>query len=31
VVFDRAVGLDGVADGYRAVADREALKVMIQP
>ena len=29
-VFDRTVGLDQVADGYRAMADREALKVLIQ-
>src|SRR3982751_6263362 len=27
-VFDRVVGLDGVPDGYRAMNDREALKVM---
>jgi threonine dehydrogenase-like Zn-dependent dehydrogenase len=31
MVFDRTVGLDGVPDGYRAMADREALKVMIAP
>ena len=31
LVFDRTVGLDGVPDGYRAMADREALKVMIVP
>ncbi|MDQ1722944.1 MAG: hypothetical protein QOI26_2678 [Pseudonocardiales bacterium] len=30
-VFDRVVDLDGVPDGYRAMADREALKVLIQP
>src|SRR5215210_1278626 len=30
-VFDRAVGLDGVPDGYRAMADREAIKVMVRP
>ena len=30
-VFDRTVDLDGVPDGYRAMADREALKVMIKP
>ena len=30
-VFDRTVSLDQVADGYRAMADREALKVLIQP
>jgi threonine dehydrogenase-like Zn-dependent dehydrogenase len=31
LVFDRTVGLDGVPDGYRAMNDREALKVMIRP
>ena len=30
-VFDRTVGLDGIPDGYRAMNDREALKVLIQP
>ena len=30
-VFDRTVGLDGVPDGYRAMNEREALKVMIKP
>jgi len=30
-VFDRTVDLDGVPDGYRAMNDREALKVMIRP
>jgi hypothetical protein len=30
-VFDRTVDLDGVADGYRAMNDREALKVLIRP
>ena len=30
-VFDRSVGLDGVPDGYRAMNDREALKVLIRP
>ena len=30
-VFDRTVGLDGVPDGYRAMNEREALKVMIRP
>src|SRR5215217_6825894 len=30
-VFDRTVGLDGVPDGYRAMADRESIKVMIEP
>ncbi|MER5806146.1 zinc-dependent alcohol dehydrogenase family protein [Streptomyces mirabilis] len=30
-VFDRAIGMDEVPDGYRAMAEREALKVLIQP
>ncbi|MEU6548847.1 zinc-dependent alcohol dehydrogenase family protein [Streptomyces sp. NPDC046915] len=30
-VFDRTVGLDEVPDGYRAMADREALKVLVKP
>lgn len=30
-VFDRTVGLDGVPAGYRAMADRDALKVLIRP
>ncbi|GAA1382678.1 alcohol dehydrogenase catalytic domain-containing protein [Pseudonocardia kongjuensis] len=30
-VFDRTVGLDGVPDGYRAMNEREALKVLIAP
>lgn len=30
-VFDRTVDLDGVPHGYRAMADREALKVLITP
>jgi threonine dehydrogenase-like Zn-dependent dehydrogenase len=30
-VFDRTVGLEEVPDGYRAMADREALKVMVTP
>jgi threonine dehydrogenase-like Zn-dependent dehydrogenase len=30
-VFDRVIGLDEVPDGYRAMKDREALKVMITP
>ncbi|MEI8167169.1 MAG: zinc-binding dehydrogenase [Chloroflexales bacterium] len=29
-VFDRVTTLDGVPDGYRAMNDREAIKVMIQ-
>ena len=28
-VFDRVIGLDEVPDGYRAMNDREAIKVMI--
>jgi threonine dehydrogenase-like Zn-dependent dehydrogenase len=30
-VFDRSVGLDGVPDGYRAMNDRESIKVMVRP
>ena len=30
-VFDRTVGLDGVPDGYRAMNDRESIKVMVKP
>jgi threonine dehydrogenase-like Zn-dependent dehydrogenase len=30
-VFDRTVDLDGVPDGYRAMAERRALKVLVQP
>ena len=30
-VFDRVVGLDGVPDGYCAMNEREALKVMVKP
>jgi hypothetical protein len=30
-VFDRTICLDEVPDGYRAMADRQALKVLIQP
>ncbi len=30
-VFDRVVGLDEVSDGYRAMADRESIKVMVRP
>lgn len=30
-VFDRTVGLDEVPDGYRAMAGREALKVLVRP
>ena len=30
-VFDRTVGLDEVPDGYRAMNERKALKVMVRP
>ena len=30
-VFDRTVGLDEVPDGYRAMNEREALKVLVRP
>jgi hypothetical protein len=30
-VFDRVVDLDGVPDGYRAMNDRESIKVMVKP
>jgi threonine dehydrogenase-like Zn-dependent dehydrogenase len=30
-VFDRAVDLDGVPDGYRAMDDRESIKVLVRP
>jgi hypothetical protein len=30
-VFDRTVGLDDVPDGYRAMNDREAIKVRVTP
>jgi threonine dehydrogenase-like Zn-dependent dehydrogenase len=30
-VFDTAVSLDGVPDGYRAMAARDALKVLVRP
>jgi threonine dehydrogenase-like Zn-dependent dehydrogenase len=29
-VLDRTVGLDGVPDGYRAMADRKSIKVMVR-
>ena len=29
-VFDRVTDLDGVPDGYRAMNEREAIKVMIE-
>ncbi|SDQ90541.1 zinc-dependent alcohol dehydrogenase family protein [Actinopolyspora saharensis] len=31
LVFDRTLGLDDVAEGYRAMHEREALKVLIRP
>ncbi len=30
-VFDRVIGLDDVPDGYRAMYDRRAIKVMVKP
>jgi len=30
-VLDCTVGLDSVPDGYRAMADRESIKVMVTP
>jgi threonine dehydrogenase-like Zn-dependent dehydrogenase len=30
-VFDRVVGLDEVPDGYRAMNDRQSIKVMVKP
>jgi threonine dehydrogenase-like Zn-dependent dehydrogenase len=30
-VFDRVIGLDDVPDGYRAMNEREALKVLVRP
>jgi len=30
-VFDRTVDLDGVPDGYRAMDERQSLKVMVEP
>ena len=30
-VFDRTVNLDGVPDGYRAMTERESIKVMVRP
>ena len=30
-VLDRTVDLDGVPDGYQAMADRKAIKVMVRP
>ena len=30
-VFDRVIGLEAVPDGYRAMNEREAIKVMVKP
>jgi threonine dehydrogenase-like Zn-dependent dehydrogenase len=30
-VFDRTISLDQTPDGYRAMDNREALKILIQP
>jgi threonine dehydrogenase-like Zn-dependent dehydrogenase len=30
-VFDRSVNLDEVPDGYRAMNERESIKVMVSP
>src|SRR6266700_1777612 len=30
-VFDRVIGLDEVPDGYKAMKDREAIKVLVKP
>ncbi len=30
-VFDRTVNLDGVPDGYHAMANRDSIKVMLKP
>jgi len=30
-VLDRTVGLDQVAEGYRLMDDRKALKVLVRP
>jgi threonine dehydrogenase-like Zn-dependent dehydrogenase len=30
-VFDRVIGLDEVPDGYRAMNEREPIKVMVKP
>jgi threonine dehydrogenase-like Zn-dependent dehydrogenase len=30
-VFDRTISLDAVPDGYRAMAERESIKVMVRP
>jgi hypothetical protein len=30
-VFDRTIDIEEIPDGYRSMADREALKVLIRP
>jgi threonine dehydrogenase-like Zn-dependent dehydrogenase len=30
LVFDRTTNIEGVPDGYRAMNDREAIKVMLK-
>jgi threonine dehydrogenase-like Zn-dependent dehydrogenase len=30
-VFDRTVDLDGVPEGYRAMNERDSIKVMVEP
>ncbi len=30
-VFDRTIGLEAVPDGYRAMDEREAIKVLVEP
>jgi threonine dehydrogenase-like Zn-dependent dehydrogenase len=30
-VFDKVTDLDGVPDGYRAMNERQSLKIMIKP
>jgi threonine dehydrogenase-like Zn-dependent dehydrogenase len=30
-VFDRVVELEGVPDGYRAMNERDSIKVMVEP
>ena len=30
-MFDRVIGLDEVPEGYRAMDDRESVKVLIEP
>jgi threonine dehydrogenase-like Zn-dependent dehydrogenase len=31
LVFDRVIGLEEVPDGYRAMNERKAIKVMVKP